>query len=288
MTGFGKGEAEKNGLSISVELKSVNHRFLDLNIREPRTLLFLEDFVRNKIKSNIERGHIDVFLNYRDTSDNVRDISLNLNFAKKYIEMANRISEETGMVNDLNMASLLKMEGVLDFDDSKIDEELLKSLVDEALQKALDSLVAAREVEGKKMVADLIERKVILDGVIEKIEKREPVVVEIYREKLREKVTEYIESAEIDESRFSQEILYFSDHASLTEEIVRIHAHLEELLKLLTSTEATGRKLDFLIQELNREFNTTGSKANDIEITKLVLQAKSEIEKIREQIQNLE
>ncbi|MBR3564171.1 MAG: YicC family protein [Clostridia bacterium] len=288
MTGFGRGELERNGHSFVVEIKSVNHRYLDMNIRSPRVLLFLEDDVRNVIKERIQRGHLDVFITYKDHNDTVGNITVNENVLREYFAAAEKISEITGRQNDLDIASAMKLDGVLDYDDVKLDEDLLRSSLRETVSMAVDRLTEAREKEGIKMVTDLLERKETLDGIISDIEKREPCVVEEYREKLRQKIEEYLSDTEIDENRFNTEILYFSDRASITEEIVRIHAHLEELEALLSSEESTGRKMDFLIQELNREFNTIGSKASDLSITKGVLAAKGEIERIREQIQNME
>ena len=288
MTGYGRGEAERNGHQFVVECKSVNHRYLDLNIRMPRILLFLEDFTRTHIRERISRGHIDIFVTYKNTENPVGTVKANLEVAKEYYAAAIEIKETLGLKDEPELNSLIKLDGVLDYEEEELNEDELKSIYLEAFDMALDNLISAREKEGENMVKDLLERKETLVGIIGEIEKREPEVVSEYREKLREKVTEYMEGTGIDENRFNEEILYFSDHASITEEIVRIHSHLDELEKLLRSDEAVGRNLDFLIQELNREFNTTGSKANDIAITKNVLLAKSEIEKIREQVQNLE
>ncbi len=288
MTGYGRGEIERNGHHFVVECKSVNHRYLDLNMRMPRVLLFLEDYTRTHIRDRISRGHIDIFVTYKNTENPVGSVRANLEVAREYYEAASRIREDLSLGDELTLNSLVRLEGVLDYEEVQVDEDALREIFNEALDMAIDSMISAREKEGANMVKDLLERKETLVGIIDDIEKREPVVVEEYRQKLREKITEYMEGSGIDENRFNEEILYFSDHASITEEIVRIHSHLEELEKLLKSDEAVGRNLDFLIQELNREFNTTGSKANDIKITKNVLAAKSEIEKIREQVQNLE
>ena len=288
MTGYGRGEIEKNGHYFLVECKSVNHRYLDLNIRMPRVLLFLEDFTRSHIRDRISRGHIDIFVTYKNVDNPVGTVRANLEVAKEYYDAAKQIGSELALGDELTLNSLIRLEGVLDYEEEQIDEDMLKGIYQEALDMAIDNLISAREKEGANMVRDLLERKETLVGIIADIEKREPVVVEEYRQKLRDKITEYMQGSGIDENRFNEEILYFSDHASITEEIVRVHSHLDELEKLLRSDEAVGRNLDFLVQELNREFNTTGSKANDISITKNVLAAKSEIEKIREQVHNLE
>ena len=288
MTGFGRGEAEIGGHCFTVELKSVNHRYLDMNIRTPRLLMFLEDFIRSEVKKRLARGRVDIFVNYKDTSGSLGTMQVNLEAAKQYVKAAETILAGVMVENDLSITSLMRMEGVITFEEAEKDETVLKEALSAALTQALDNIIAARLTEGKNMAKDLLERKETLAEILAGIEQREPLVVEEYREKLRVKVEEYMAGSGIDENRFNSEILYFSDKASITEEIVRIHSHLKELEQLLNSPEATGRSMDFLIQELNREFNTIGSKASDITITKAVLTAKGEIERIREQIQNME
>ncbi len=288
MTGFGRGEAEVGSHCFTVELKSVNHRYLDMNIRTPRFLMFLEDFVRAEVKRRLARGRIDIFINYKDTSGSLGEMQVNVEAAKQYVNAATTILKQVDVANDLSITSLMRMEGVITFEEAEKEESVLKEALLAALTQALDALIAARETEGRRMAEDLLERKQTLVDILAGIEQREPLVVEEYREKLRNKVEEYMAGSGIDENRFNAEILYFSDKASITEEIVRIKSHLKELEQMLRSEEATGRSMDFLIQELNREFNTIGSKASDIIITKAVLAAKGEIERIREQIQNME
>jgi len=288
MTGFGRGEAEIGGHCFTVELKSVNHRYLDMNIRTPRFLMFLEDFIRSEVKKRLARGRVDISVNYKDTSGSLGTMQVNLEAAKQYVKAAETILAGVMVENDLSITSLMRMEGVITFEEAEKDETVLKEALSAALTQALDNIIAARLTEGKNMAKDLLERKETLAEILAGIEQREPLVVEEYREKLRVKVEEYMAGSGIDENRFNSEILYFSDKASITEEIVRIHSHLKELEQLLNSPEATGRSMDFLVQELNREFNTIGSKASDITITKAVLTAKGEIERIREQIQNME
>lgn len=288
MTGFGRGEAESDGHCFTVELKSVNHRYLDLNIRTPRFLMFLEDFIRSEVKRRLNRGRVDIFVNYKDTSGSLGKMQVNLEAARQYAEAASAILSDVRVVDDLSVSTLMRMEGVISVEEVQKDEDMLKKVLFEALDEALNTLVAARRQEGRHMAEDLLGRKKTLEVLLETIERREPMVVQEYREKLRAKVEEYLSGSGIDENRFNAEILYFADRASITEEIVRIKSHLKELEQLLCADQATGRNMDFLIQELNREFNTIGSKASDIEITKQVLAAKGEIERIREQIQNME
>ena len=250
--------------------------------------MFLEDFIRSEVKKRLARGRVDIFVNYKDTSGSLGTMQVNLEAAKQYVKAAETILAGVMVENDLSITSLMRMEGVITFEEAEKDETVLKEALSAALTQALDNIIAARLTEGKNMAKDLLERKETLAEILAGIEQREPLVVEEYREKLRVKVEEYMAGSGIDENRFNSEILYFSDKASITEEIVRIHSHLKELEQLLNSPEATGRSMDFLIQELNREFNTIGSKASDITITKAVLTAKGEIERIREQIQNME
>ena len=288
MTGFGRGEAEVCGHCFTVELKSVNHRYLDMNIRTPRFLMFLEDFVRAEVKRRLARGRVDIFINYKDTSGSLGEMQVNVEAAKQYADAAATILQSVKVANDLSITSLMRMEGVITFEEAEKEESVLKDALGKALSQALDGLITARETEGRRMAEDLLERKQTLADILAEIVQREPLVVEEYREKLRAKVEEYMAGSGIDENRFNAEILYFSDKASITEEIVRIRSHLTELEQMLRLEEATGRSMDFLIQELNREINTIGSKASDITITKAVLAAKGEIERIREQIQNME
>lgn len=288
MTGFGRAEAEEQGYKITVEMKSVNHRFLDMNIRMPRFMLFLEDDARELIKKNLARGRVEVFVNFASTKDSDRKIRVDLGMVRGYLEAARTIRENVKVKDDLTLSRLMTLSDVLTFEEQAKDEELLKFLLGKAMQEALDRLNAAREAEGKRIGGDILERAELLTQIVDEIEAREPVVAEEYKEKLRAKLEEYLKNTEIDENRFQAEILYFTDRASITEEIVRLRSHFVQLRQTLASDEASGRSLDFLVQELNRECNTIGSKSSDVTITKAVLRAKSEVEKIREQVQNIE
>lgn len=289
MTGFGRGQSEDGLYSFTVEIKSVNHRYLDFNIRTPRFLIYLEDYIRSEVKKYLTRGRVDIFVNYVERAGKKGNLSVSLETAKAYLQAASKIRAEIKVKNDLTLSNLMHMEGVLSFEEEEEDGEKLKAILEKALQDALLSITLARKSEGKRIAEDLLQRKEELGSLLAGIEEQEPLVVEEYREKLRQKVEEYLGSQGLaDENRFNAEILYFTDKASITEEIVRIKSHLKELQELLLKDEATGRALDFLVQELNREFNTIGSKCSDIAITKAVLAAKAGIEKIREQVQNIE
>ena len=288
MTGFGRAEAEKYGHKITIELKSVNHRFLDLNIRLPRYLTFLEDELRRLLKSRLARGRVDVFVNYEATESKGKSVKLDMEIAKGYVEAASRLAAETGVDNDLTASTLLRLPEVISFDEAENDEQELREVLTTAADCAIDKLILARRAEGERIAADILARVDTLADIRGRIAEREPLVVADYREKLRARLEEYLEGSEIDANRFEQEILYFTDKASITEELVRLNSHFVQLRQLAASEKESGRSLDFLVQELNREFNTIGSKASDTTITKAVLEAKAEVERIREQVQNIE
>ncbi len=231
---------------------------------------------------------MEVFVNYKNVSDAAGEIRVDLPLAKKYAKAAEQVALAAGIADQLPLESLMRMEGVLTIEEAEEDEALLKSVFGQALQTALSALNIARKAEGERMVEDLLARGDVILEILSGIEEREPAVIEEYREKLRAKLEEFLAATELDENRFNAEILYYTDKSNITEEIVRIKSHVAQLKETLARNEATGRNLDFLIQELNREFNTIGSKSSDVAITKGVLAAKAEVEKIREQVQNLE
>lgn len=288
MTGFGRGESESNGLTITVELKSVNHRFLDLSIRTPRQLSALEEVVRQTLKRRFARGRVEasVYCNFADSA--MKNVSINMQLVESYLSAAKTISKVTGIKNKVTMADVLRLPEVISFEKAEIDEDAIRPVLDDALAKACDALEAARKAEGQRISEDILARIDILAGIVEQIEAREPIVIEEYRQRLRAKLEEYLADSEIDPNRFNQEILYFTDKANVTEEMVRLKSHFTQLRETLSKDSANGRSLDFIVQELNREFNTTGSKSSDLTVTNCVLSAKAEVEKIREQVQNIE
>lgn len=289
MTGFGRAEAEQNGHKVTVELKSVNHRFLDFNIRMPRFLMFLEDDVRTALKRRLLRGRVDVFVNYTVTETQYKGICVNQSLIGGYLRAAEEVCAQTGVPNDLTVSALLRLPDVVTFEDEPQDEELLRTVLLQAVEQAAGALNAARTAEGERIGRDVIDRVGLLEEITARIAAREPLVVEEYRARLRARLEEFLEDTEIDPNRFNAEILYFADKCSITEELVRLRSHFVQLRETLADhTTAIGRSLDFLVQELNRECNTIGSKSSDVEITRCVLDAKSEVEKIREQVQNIE
>ncbi|MBR0135756.1 MAG: YicC family protein [Clostridia bacterium] len=288
MTGFGRAGALIDGREITVELKSVNHRYLDLSFRMPRHISFLEDDIRRILTERLTRGHVDIFVSYRNTREDARTAVFDSALLEAYLAAANECSAKYGLRNDLSVSNALRLPDVIDVVEAEEDREAVASLLSEALNKACDELIGMRRLEGERLCADLLKR---LDTVLEiraGIAERAPRVVEDYRIKLNERIAAILESAEIDTARLATEVALFADKANVDEELVRLMSHVEAARELLTKGAAVGRKMDFIVQEMNREFNTIGSKANDKEITALVIEGKAEIEKIREQVQNLE
>ena len=287
MTGYGRGEAEQNGRTLVVELKSVNHRFLDLSIKLPRALLFAEDAMKKLISSRVSRGHIDVFTTYSAPKDQGA-LSLNKSVAENYVEIGKELSASFGIENDLTVASLLRVQGVVEEGVASVSEEEILSLVREATDRAVTALLAMRDTEGKAITADILTKLDEIERLTGVIEKRAPFVVSEYKARLEETVREALSGADYDETRLLTEVALFADKCAIDEELARLHAHIEHYRKILSTEPTAGRKLDFLTQELNREANTIGSKANDAAIAENVVLLKCEIEKVREQIQNLE
>ena len=288
MTGFGRGEAERNGVKITVELKSVNHRFLDISMRMPRQLASLEDQVRAALKDSFARGRIEVsvFADFSGIPQN--SVTINTELVKSYLEAAKLISKETGIKNKLQMNDILRLPDVMTIEKKDISPEELKPILASALETACAALSDARAVEGERLVSDMLSRIDLLSGIVDEIIAREPVVINEYRSKLTAKLEEFLSDTEIDPIRFNQEILYFTDKANVTEETVRLKSHFARMKEIFSGKDANGRGLDFIVQELNREFNTIGSKSSDLDITNMVITAKGEVEKIREQVQNIE
>jgi len=288
MTGFGRAEVELDGRTLSVEIKTVNHRYLDINPRMPRLLSFLEDTARKTIKSRLSRGRVDVFFNYQTSREDAKKVEINLPVIRAYLEAAKAIQADTGVENDMTMAKVLSLPETVKVQDMSEDEDALTALLNKTLNAALDMLTGAREKEGESLKKDIAERLSVLKKLTDAIEAKEDTVVAEYKEKLEARLAELIDKTELDESRFNAEVAFFADKCNITEEVVRLKTHFTSFESDLSKTSPVGRQFDFLVQEINREFNTIGSKSSDIEITNNVLTAKAELEKIREQIQNIE
>ncbi|HBM76239.1 MAG TPA: YicC family protein [Clostridiaceae bacterium] len=288
MTGFGRGEYEENGRGYTVEIKSVNHRYSDVSIKMPRQMSYLEDDIKKYILQYISRGKIDVYITQDKFSDEDVSITIDDALAGAYVRALNELKERYGLKDDISVISLAKIPDVLNISKVEEDKERIWGTLKGALDISLNELIEMRKIEGQKLADDIIKRGKYIKTIIKRIEERSPEVVKDYKTKLEERIKEIAGDVDIDEMRIAQEVAIFADRSSITEEVVRMYSHLNQLELILNEDEPVGRKLDFLVQEMNREINTIGSKANDLDITKDVVEVKSEIEKIREQIQNIE
>lgn len=288
MTGYGKGVSKREGKTITVELKTVNHRFLDCNFKLPRTFLFVEDRVRKAISSAISRGHVDMFLTYEQTAVDEGAYTVDSELAINYLAAAQKLSLATGLVNDLTLSSLLKVPDIVTKEQAVEDEDLLAEMTLEALKQALDNLKIMREREGLALKADISRKLDNIASCLAIIKEFAPLVVEDYREGLNARIAEVVAPTQVDIQRLATEVALYADHCAIDEEITRLGTHITNMRVLLDADEPVGRKMDFLVQEFNRETNTIGSKANDMRITGQVLAIKNEIEKMREQAANIE
>ncbi len=290
MTGFGRANVEIEGRRISLELKSVNHRYLDLNIRLPRALSQCESLVREKIKEKLSRGHVDVYIYYKNLREDAKEITVDKGLAKAYYNALKEIKDLTGAKNDISATNIAKMNDVLVISEGDEDEEALNTVLVEALDKALSGMITMREREGAALKQDLLDNINILGELLKEVEERAPEIPKVYKDKLTQRVSEMLEGTNgvIDEPRMLGEISLFCDKSSIAEEISRLNSHIAEFKKKVEEQGAIGRSLDFMVQELNRENNTICSKANDIGITNTALSMKNTVEKIREQVQNAE
>lgn len=288
MTGFGRGENLQEGKEFTVEVKTVNHRYSDISIRMPRQIGFLEDRVRQLVAKAISRGKADVYISYSNHSDDAKQVTLDEALAKTYISAVESLRDKYSLKDDISVSLISRYPDVLQVEQTKEDEDLLWSLMKVAVEKALEALVEMRQIEGEGLKKVLLERADCIADLVEGIAKRAPDVPKEYKLKLEARIKDLLDQQVIDESRLGMEVAIFADKCSIDEELVRMKSHIKQLREALDLEEPVGRKLDFLVQEMNREINTIGSKANDLSITKEVVEVKSEIEKIREQIQNIE
>jgi len=290
MTGFGRGEAKGLGYHFSVEMKSVNYRFQETIVKMPRTFLSFEDTIRKIIQEKVKRGRIEVYVNLKETEERKRMVKVDKDLTLKYDISLKELAQSLNTTYHTNIFRLVNLPEVLSVEEEEIEAEILWPVLENAVQIALAQLLDMRLQEGERLKNDLRQRIVFMQQLVQAIADRAPKVVNEYQERLRERLKDLLDNnnIEIDESRVAMEVALLADKASIDEEVVRLKSHLEEFAQTLSSSEPVGRKLDFLVQEMNREINTVGSKANDLEITKLVVEGKCELEKIREQIQNME
>ena len=288
MTGYGRAEKTIDGREITVEMRAVNNRYLDLNVKLPRVFGFAEDAVKSVVKKNVARGKMDVFITVNVTSDESMRISLNKPVLEGYLAALGSIAADYGVRDDVSVMSLARLPDVFVVEKQEEDEQKLTDDILSVVQEALDKFNAMREKEGAAMEQDLRSRARTVLSLVEKIEARSPITLAEYRARLTQKMQEVLGQTNIDESRILQEAAVYADKIAVDEETVRLRSHLNQLDQMLTNGGAIGRKLDFLLQEFNREANTIGSKGNDIEQARTVVELKAELEKIREQTQNIE
>lgn len=288
MTGYGKGEYIEGGLELTCEIKTVNNRYLDVSVKAPRIFASYEDVIRSTIRKKLTRGHADVFISLKDKRERPASMQVDMALAGSYVAAAKALKEAfPDLTDDVTLSSVLRYPEVLKQEDSQsLDDELTNAL-NTALNAALDKLNEMRLVEGEKLKADMLARVSTIETLVAEISQRAPLIAAEYREKLTSRVKEYLEDTKIEESRILTEVAVFTDKSNIDEELTRLRSHIEQF-RSISEEGIVGRKLDFLVQEFNREANTTCSKSNDVTITRAGLALKNEIEKIREQVQNLE
>lgn len=288
MTGFGRCELSNEKRKITVELKSVNHRYLDVNIRMPKKLNFFESAIRTLLKEYMQRGKVDMFISYEDYSEQTLAVKYNATIAKEYLTYLQQMADEFNLENDIRVSSLSRYPEVLTMEEQSADEDELWSDLSQAIREACTQFVATRTTEGEHLKQDLVEKLHHMRDNVDKVEQRAPQIIAEYRSKLMEKVNKLLGDTQIDEARLSTEIVLFADKICTDEETVRLKSHITSMLNALERSEGIGRKLDFIAQEMNREANTILSKSNDLETSDIAIELKTEIEKVREQIQNIE
>ena len=288
MTGFGKYEVMKNNKKITVEIKSVNHKSSDINIKMPRKFNAYEAEIKNIIKHYASRGKVDVYITYEDFSGDDISFIYNEKIAAEYYELAQKIEKDFNLKNDLTVMSLMKSPEVITMEEVSEDEDILYELTKEAIEGACEQFCDARMAEGTNLYNDLKDKLDNLRIIVNKVSERYPKVLGEYRCKLENKVKELLEGTDMDYSRIAMEVTIFADKMCVDEEVVRLSSHIDNMLKEITKDGPVGKNLDFFAQEMNREANTILSKANDLEVTNMGISLKTEIEKIREQVQNIE
>ena len=288
MTGFGRCEVAENNRKFTVEIKSVNHRYLDVNIKMPKKLNFFESAIRAELKNYISRGKVDLFISYEDYTENHANIRYNRELAAEYRKYLRQMQEEFGLEDDIRVSTLSRYPEVFTMEEQNVDEGELWKELRKAIQGAAESFVQTRVAEGERLREDLLQKLDGMLGLVDFIAERSPRIVQEYRQKLEERVKDLLGDAQVDENRLLTEGTIFADKVCVDEELVRLRSHIETTKATLQEGGSMGRKLDFIAQEMNREANTTLSKSNDLEVSNCAIELKTEIEKVREQIQNIE
>ena len=288
MTGFGRGHDVLNGRDITVEIRAVNHRYFEFSARLPRSMNFAEEKLKALLQGKVNRGKTEVSVLVYNTGANDEKVSVNTEVVGGYVEALRSVKERFELIDDLSLSNILRIPDALNVVKEETDEEQLWADIKSVAEQALEKFIAMRETEGERMKADILSRLDAIDGWVNIVEGRSPIIVEEYRKRLYDRMCEVLDGKSVDENRILLEAGIFSEKIAVDEETVRLRSHINQFRDMLESSDAVGRKLDFLVQEMNRETNTIGSKVQDIEVTRIVVDQKSEIEKIREQIQNIE
>lgn len=288
MTGFGRCEIMENNRKFTVEIKSVNHRYLDVNIKMPKKLGFFESTIRTLLKEYMQRGKVDIFISYEDYTEENFALKYNEDVAAAYLKYLNQMADTFGLENDIRVSTLSRYPEVFTMEEQSMDEKELWVILEKALRGACEQFVESRIAEGERLAADLLDKLDVMMGYVGSIEERSPAILQEYRSRLEEKVRELLEDKQLDDTRIAMEVTVFADKICVDEETVRLRSHIESTKTALQEGGSIGRKLDFIAQEMNREANTILSKANDLTISDIGINLKTDIEKVREQIQNIE
>lgn len=288
MTGFGRGSIDENGRSFVVEIKSVNHRYFDINVKMPRNLISLEDRIRKSVGERLNRGKVDVFITQSSFFKEDLVAKFNPILADSYVKCLQQIRDRYNVRDDISVSLIARFPDVVSVEHDEEDAEQLWNILKTPLKDAIDLLAAMRENEGAALKDDIIKRCNLIKEFVDKIEQRAPLIVNEYKNRLEQRIKDILNDPKIDENRLAMEVAIYADKSNIDEEIVRLNSHIVQMKATLDLNEPVGRKLDFIVQEMNRETNTISSKANDLELVNLGLSIKNEIEKIREQIQNVE
>ena len=287
MTGYGKANLIENNREYQIEIKSVNHRYLDITVKMPRVLSYLEEVVKKEIASQVKRGKIDVFITFQNNQAEGKEIKINQELAKIYIEQLKKLAKEEEISANIEVTEISKLPDVLNIQNKQEDETIKNELLD-TVKQATHNLVQMRATEGSKIAEDLLTRITTIQEKVKEISLLSTGLIEEYVVKLEGRIKEILKNQELDEARLAQEVVIYADKCSIEEEVTRLKSHISQFEMLLNTEEAIGKKLDFIIQEMNRETNTIGSKANNLEITNGVIEIKTELENVREQVQNIE
>ena len=288
MTGYGRANIEENLRKYQVEIKSINHKYLDISVKMPKQISYLEESIKKEISSKIKRGKIDVFINFENDSNEGRKIKINTELAKMYIKELKELAQKEDILADIQVNEIAKYPDVLEIQNDQEDETIKQELI-KTVEQATEKLIQMRSIEGNKMAEDILIRLNQIDEKVKEISKLSTGLIEEYVVKLEERIKQLLkEEQDIDKNRLAQEVVIFADKCSIEEEVTRLNSHISQFKELLSSDEPIGKKLEFIIQEMNRETNTIGSKANNLNITNGVIEIKTQIENIREQVQNIE